>query len=171
MPEFFKKALFSRQLYYEKGRLIIAGRPGDLVPSDVMVFYTHELLNSAKGKKILYDSGYVQGKKALDIIKGKMGAIKTKLVKLGIETLSITGWGEFKAKVIDLKKGYGVFHLYNPSVAEMYRNKYGVSKTPMDYYLAGLFGGAGSVLMGEKKKCIETKCVAKGDPYCEFVIK
>ena len=77
---------------------------------------------------------------------------------------------KFKVKVMNVKRHHAVFHLKNPFICEQYKKLFGSSKKPIDYYLAGLFAGASHEIIAGKVKCIETKCVAKGDEYCEFVI-
>jgi KaiC/GvpD/RAD55 family RecA-like ATPase/predicted hydrocarbon binding protein len=42
---------------------------------------------------------------------------------------------------------------------------------PMGQYIAGTLAGATELVLGKKVRCHETKCVAKGDDYCEFVCK
>ena len=43
-------------------------------------------------------------------------------------------------------------------------------KKPFSHWLRGLLAGFGTRFFGKKVSVIETKCIAKGDPYCEFVI-
>jgi len=45
---------------------------------------------------------------------------------------------------------------------------YRTPKKPICYVMAGIFAGAGTVVFGTDMDCIETKCIAIGDPYCEF---
>jgi KaiC/GvpD/RAD55 family RecA-like ATPase/predicted hydrocarbon binding protein len=45
------------------------------------------------------------------------------------------------------------------------------SDKPMGQYLAGALAGAAELVLGKKVQCTETKCVAKGDNYCQFVCK
>lgn len=45
---------------------------------------------------------------------------------------------------------------------------YTKSAVPNSHYLRGHLAGINSAILGKKVKSVETKCVAKGDPYCEF---
>jgi KaiC/GvpD/RAD55 family RecA-like ATPase/predicted hydrocarbon binding protein len=47
----------------------------------------------------------------------------------------------------------------------------GSPEMPMGQYLAGTLAGAAELVLGKKVRCDETKCVSKGDDYCEFVCK
>ena len=44
------------------------------------------------------------------------------------------------------------------------------AEKPVCFFKAGFFAGAVSAVRGEKVPCIETKCHAKGDEHCEFLI-
>jgi predicted hydrocarbon binding protein len=43
------------------------------------------------------------------------------------------------------------------------------SSAPNSHYLRGHIVGLGAGIFGKKVMCEEQKCMAKGDPYCEFV--
>ncbi len=45
------------------------------------------------------------------------------------------------------------------------------SDKPMGQYLAGALAGAAELVLGKKVQCNETKCLAKGDNYCQFVCR
>jgi predicted hydrocarbon binding protein/KaiC/GvpD/RAD55 family RecA-like ATPase len=47
-------------------------------------------------------------------------------------------------------------------------SQYQQSDKPMAPYLAGAVAGAVGVILGKPVKCKETRCMAKGDDYCEF---
>jgi len=55
--------------------------------------------------------------------------------------------------------------------AEIYKKKYGLSKTPVCYSLAGYGSGWCSAFFGRPVIEIETKCMAQGHPHCEWEIK
>jgi predicted hydrocarbon binding protein len=42
---------------------------------------------------------------------------------------------------------------------------------PTGQYLAGALAGAAELVLGKNVRCTETKCVTKGDDYCQFVCK
>lgn len=47
---------------------------------------------------------------------------------------------------------------------------YGKVKRPVCYAIAGLTAGVNTLFFGRDMECKETKCVAMGDPYCEFKV-
>jgi predicted hydrocarbon binding protein len=45
------------------------------------------------------------------------------------------------------------------------------SSEPQSHYIRGVLDGFFSSLFKVEMEAKETKCIAKGDPYCEFEIK
>jgi len=66
-----------------------------------------------------------------------------------------------------------LFRTYNGWDAESYMTAIGESDEPVCHFTRGFFAGAAGALKfkSENVEGVETKCVAKGDPYCEFVVK
>jgi signal transduction histidine kinase len=69
----------------------------------------------------------------------------------------------------------GRFHFkglwHNSYEAQSHLKRYGTSQTPVCYSLTGYGSGWCSAYFGQRLLEIETKCVACGDPYCEWEIK
>lgn len=55
--------------------------------------------------------------------------------------------------------------------AEIYKNKFGISETPVCYSLCGYGSGWCSSFLGTPVLEIETKCEAQGHDYCEWEIR
>ncbi|EFO81828.1 PAS/PAC sensor signal transduction histidine kinase [Oscillochloris trichoides DG-6] len=53
-------------------------------------------------------------------------------------------------------------------LAEQYMRVMGAANEPVCWQLAGYIAGYCSEIFGMDMHCRETKCVAKGDPHCEF---
>jgi len=60
-----------------------------------------------------------------------------------------------------------VYRVNNSKLAKLYGN---IGK-PVDHIPRGWFAGAACVFFGKDVDAVETKCIAKGDEYCEFIIK
>jgi rsbT co-antagonist protein RsbR len=69
----------------------------------------------------------------------------------------------------------GHFHMKgiwrNSYEADIHMREYGLEKHPVCYSLTGYASGWCTGFMGSEMLAIETKCVGKGDEYCEFEIK
>ena len=55
--------------------------------------------------------------------------------------------------------------------SQIHKDLFGFSTEPVCHSLAGYASGWGTAFFKKPLLCIETMCVCKGDPYCEFQIK
>lgn len=86
------------------------------------------------------------------------------------------GWGRWR--IIELKPGKRlVIKSYNPYEATWYRRVFGKSNGPKCYMLRGVAASIMDLAYTKEEEwgqfkfiSDETKCIAKGDPYCEFVV-
>ncbi len=83
-----------------------------------------------------------------------------KLADIGIKR----GYGILEFKSIDMKNKRFVVRVHNSMNAIGVKN----SKKPVCYMTAGTMAGAADVVFGRTMRCDEVKCMAMGDPYCEF---
>jgi predicted hydrocarbon binding protein len=72
------------------------------------------------------------------------------------------GWGKVWAK-IDVKEQTAVFLVWNSVLARQT-----TAQKPICHFISGYFAGVLSVLFGKDVECLETKCSANNDRYCEF---
>ena len=84
--------------------------------------------------------------------------------------LYIQTYGHGKGKTVQWGKEF-IFRVRDSSVAESLKNS-GL-ENPVCYFLAGFFAGmaeayAELIKPSPSYSCIETKCIAIGDPHCEF---
>lgn len=74
------------------------------------------------------------------------------------------GWGVIQSK-IDFTKKEAVIRIENCATARKTE-----SKEPVCHFVRGFISGVSDVVLDDLTDCRETKCMAKGDPYCEFRI-
>ncbi len=79
--------------------------------------------------------------------------------------LSTYGYGTGEV-VIDAENKSLLVKMQNSFIAEELKDE-GFDK-PVCYYLAGAIAGIAEACAGTEYSCIETKCIANGDPHCEF---
>src|SRR5579885_276604 len=85
----------------------------------------------------------------------------------------MAGWGKFKTSPLTLKMG----RLTEPVKVSVTDNFFGlcykdrVEDTPKCFIIAGILAGIAEGLLGEGHSCTETRCIAKGDQHCEFIIR
>lgn len=85
----------------------------------------------------------------------------------------VRGLEEFYAEL-----GFGKFKTGKPGEEMLIKiensfiaKEYGKSEAPVCHFLRGYCAGISEILTGEKMDAEETKCLAKGDSYCEFVAR
>ncbi len=81
---------------------------------------------------------------------------------LGWAKVEIVKVNEFTKKII--------LRVYNNWECEIIKS-WGIKKEPQNTFHRGIIAGIMKEFHGRDFEVIETKCIAKGDPYCEFQIK
>ncbi|MEM2338399.1 MAG: V4R domain-containing protein [Candidatus Bathyarchaeia archaeon] len=75
------------------------------------------------------------------------------------------GWGRIEKAFLGEETGEFIIRIYNNAFTEVRQ-----SRVPSCYFLKGYFEGLIEMLTGGHISSQETRCTAKGDPYCEFQI-
>lgn len=120
---------------------------------------------------IVYNSGReyaqnVQSNIKRSIIKLIAKISKEMIARKMLDVFSSWGYGKAEFLELDAKRPYAKLKVTNSANALGYEN----SKKPVCHFIRGIFAGAGTIIMEKEMHCLETKCVAKGDPYCEFEV-
>ena len=76
------------------------------------------------------------------------------------------GWGKLEKVFINEKAGIMLLRIYDNAFAIGH-----YSRIPSCYYVKGYIEGFIEALTGKPVASEETKCISKGDPYCEFQIR
>lgn len=116
---------------------------------------------------IFYHIGLRAGRDAFKshvrILKGRKDTAS--LVRLGEALWRTVGFGRLEIVLVDTQKGRAVARVYDNFECEMFKG----SGEPQGYLTRGLLEGWFEGILGPELKSEETKCIAMGDPYCEFV--
>jgi len=113
---------------------------------------------------ILKKVGEDFGEENFSFIREKYGADTKTAFLLSLQKLEKLGWGAFWNIEIDEEAGKIVLELHNSNEAF---NEGAASC----YHMTGILLGLSKGVLGEERLTIrETKCTAKGDKICEFVI-
>ena len=170
MFDFVKKLLIARQFTMEKGQITLTNLPVMILPVYVVVNMQKALEKSMgfeKTKKFIYEGTKKGSIEHAREINKRYGLKGKQLVDFLINYLTMAGWGEVNLVNIDIKNKTAVTHFSNSTFSKYY----GFSKNPVDHIMAGSQAGGATVVFGEDADVIETKCVAMGSPYCEFIYK
>ncbi|MEM4217734.1 MAG: 4-vinyl reductase, partial [Candidatus Methanomethylicaceae archaeon] len=122
----------------------------------------------AGGMTLLWFMGNDAGEgKGLDLVKLKGSLSNVERMKIAFARLQSFGWGIFELVECDDKENRIVIRVRD-NFEEMAAKEI---KGYQNSFLRGFLVGLISILFNSPCRGIETKCVNKGDPYCEFVIR
>jgi len=120
---------------------------------------------------ILFEMGVGYGKVMAGSIKS-MGVGKLEVYRKFLERGKSQGYGEFKVpilqSIISGLQGEARIYLKNSFFAA----SSGYTGSSECWIVAGMIAGAAREILGKDTlKCVEVKCVSKGDEQCEFRLK
>ncbi len=115
-----------------------------------------------------FDSGVEYAKSHLEMA-AKLGLTDpTKIFKLiSANLFTCVGYGKMKVLKLSMDPPKALIQIYNSFECEL---GIGTGK-PFSHLVRGMIAGALTILLNTKMKAIETKCIARRDPYCEFKIE
>ncbi len=178
-PRMLRKVLGFKSMVHKDGKFYLWGVPCSIVPL-FSFSYIQKLLEKKYGKKdaatVMYSLGVLQTKVGYDLISDRFGYAKTyrnkvELLKFITEQAAIVGNGLYKWIRIDLKNKIFIVRSVCPH-GEHYKKLFRLQKEPTDHFIRGECATMVKKAFNIKNSfCIENRCVAKGDKYCEFVVK
>jgi hypothetical protein len=116
---------------------------------------------------ILYESGKKMGEHAAKRISKMFGLRRKQLVEALAQAGQATGWAITEIKEIKFKNCSATIVVKDGFEAAVWRRK----PNPVCHWTKGYLAGYLSVVFNKPVEATETKCLAKGDEYCEFVIE
>jgi predicted hydrocarbon binding protein len=118
--------------------------------------------------KIFYEAGVKAGKDAAKFFAEKLRLEGEMLARFMASVGSSLGWGRFTLEELDMEKNKLRVRAENLFECKL-AGKPGEAR---GYFIRGyILGAATQIFKTENLTIEETKCIAKGDPYCEFQIK
>jgi len=82
-----------------------------------------------------------------------------------INTFNLAGWGELEIVKNNISEKTAVFHIKNSPVAIEFLS----SKKPVCHTNRGFLAGGACKVSKTEVDCVETKCIAMKNPYCEYI--
>ena len=159
------KLFLSGQFKFKRGRLEILGVRDCFTPLVTYIEIQKFLMKN--NPDLIYKSaktaGYNWFKKMAEIYPGMT---QTKAIEWGMNFISLSGWGVLKVESLDKDKKKVVFKLENSTLAK----EYGVKGEVVDFFFVGLAAGGMSYILKADLDGVETKCIAKGDKFCTFLV-
>ena len=121
-------------------------------------------------KAILWHQGVEVGRRVVKSFKELYG-MRTyhEFIKiLQAKTMSL-GWCRIHVAYEHLQEHKFVLRLYNNWECEIIKS-WGIKDKPQSMFIRGILTGMFQEVFNERFNVIETKCIAMGEPYCEFYI-
>jgi len=157
--------LLHRKFVFEEGSVTLFNIPISIIPTNFIVLLQKEL--DKKGlDNLVYQVAKINGKEWFRSMD-KDYQLKTKdVMQWGPDLISLAGWGKVTVRTKKDSEKSLIVLLEKSANAIVY----GPSDKPIDHFFRGLVCGAWSYVYGEDLDAIETKCLARGDNACEFLL-
>lgn len=169
MSDIFKKLLMMKQLNFSEGEITLLRQRVYIAPLEIIKPMTDEMLeNRALIPKFYerirtnFNAGWADG------VRKTYGMQPKDYFKWLIDIANLAGWGKSELVALDEKKYEGIFRTFNSVVGSAYKGK---TEIPVDHLWRGLTAGGLTQAFKQDIDWVETKCIAKGDAYCEFSFK
>lgn len=169
MPDMFAKLLMAREIKFKEGEISLLGNRVVLMPSySLSGILKNAGENPEIGKILYYESKGCLRDGFAKVVRQKYGLTGGRLVDWLINVGHVAGWGQISLvrHTASNDAVEDVFHVKNPPSLRLAK-----SARPVDHIFRGMIAGGESMAFDADMEAIETKCVAQGNPYCEFVAK
>ncbi|WXG40325.1 MAG: 4-vinyl reductase [Candidatus Freyarchaeum deiterrae] len=117
-------------------------------------------------RRIIFDSGLRVGISVSSFIESERQINNKKLLEEVIKYITVTGWGRPFSMEGSIDEGKLKLTFISTIALS-----YGHSDYPVCTFIEGALAGTLQVATKKEWKCRETKCIAKGDEYCEFEVE
>jgi len=167
----FDKLAAIKEVRFEDGNITLSGQRVLIIPQEFAFAVTDLMVKDKELTGTIYE--VVRNKLSVgwaEYIRRryKFGDNPRNFVKWLIEVGAFVGWGRHELIKFDSEKLEGILRTYDAPMGILYENKL---DHPVDHIWRGLTSGCATAAFQEDMDWIEIKCIAKGDPYCEFLFK
>lgn len=162
MFDLVRKLLFSGQFKMEMGEL-------KLLNQDI-AFFPVKLFSLIIEQNPTIIKDVYEGSKESAIIFSEEIKSRYKFKSFDLKNwlkdiIEVAGWGIMNFTSYDARK-----HKASIILEKSKLGKAATRKHFADHPLRGFFAGGGSISMKKNLECIEVRCIANGDKFCEFII-
>jgi predicted hydrocarbon binding protein len=149
-------------IYYPGGRGILFP-----VSGIASMFSDMVSLFGSGGEAILFRAGYSIGRQGTEDLARLFGEEHMlEAANVYDKLFDALGWG--KMEVVEASQDMSEYTL---RVHESFECSGRKTTKPTGHFVRGLISGSADILLKKSVTCIEDKCVAKGDPFCQFRFK
>ena len=168
MTQLFDMFKLAKELELKDGEIQLMKTNVNLIPTSLFCELQKSLINNRGFERAynqIYNSAKLGSKKYNDsfIQKHKFDD-RRKILNWQIKIVTMAGWGQLEIAYVDLKKNEVIIKYDNSPFAA----KYGKSKYPVCIVPTGFTAGGVASNLGVNIEGVETKCIARGDPFCQI---
>ena len=172
MFDFTKKMMFARQFKLEKGRVFLLNTRISFFQPSTFAFM---IINSINREQLLRQM-YYSAKKSfsqtfINYVKIKFKTKPRELIEIMFNLAMMAGWGDWTLVKFNESQKSSIIQVRNSPVSEIIKEEKIITKCPVDALARGMHAGSAAVIFKDEVDAVETKCVAMGDRYCEFILK
>lgn len=168
MFKLLAELLMTGEVTFEQGEIKVLKARFMLVPADLVAEFTREMAKDDEKAKWLYTSTKrIFKEKFTQEVRRKYLLDKKKLFNWIASIAEIAGYGRIQIVDYDEKNMRGIARIYNNAICAALKP----SQKAMGHIFRGMTAGVAEAAYDAQGDCIETKCIAKGDEYCEFVVR
>lgn len=158
---FIKKLLFTRQLFYHEGRFEILGEHSVQLPLKSIIHMQYD--NPEETFFAIRDSTREQFKAYLKKLQVRNENIADPLLHL----FELHGVGKLSILDLNIETCHALVQVHDTPLVSEYEH----GKEPVCSVVCGLLSGMFSAVFDAEVHATINKCKAKGQNYCEFIIK
>jgi predicted hydrocarbon binding protein len=155
--------------FSETGQVSVLGWNHIITPTQTFLLFLEtikKLYNQEEYQKVLYDLGLNMGKGIANLIESERRLTDKKLFEEVLKYNTVTGWGRHFS--IEGSIDEGKLKIAGISTIGLTANH---TDHPICTFVTGALAGILQAATKKEWKGRETKCIAKGDPHCEFELE
>ncbi len=165
--DFFR---ISNTLSFKEGEILLMDQTVNVTPTSILCDFQKGLIENVgfrKAYEIIYETAKrVSYNYNSEFIKKRGFKSARDILEWQVKIVTLGGWGKWTIKLFEPEKEHIILQIDNSPFPSVYGN----SKFGVDIFAAGLVAGGLSASFGKDIETLETKCAAKGDPYCEIEV-
>lgn len=172
--KFMNKMIFANLATFGEGKIDIMGVGAVIISSPVLpeIFLKVYKDMGKKAFDMFYDAGKNHGRLIGKVSADRFGVDKQKFSDQMADSSNMMGLGLMEVVTYDPFKCEATVRIKGSTMATEIKKIGGKTKFPVDWLFCGIVAGVfETVFKGKTIDCKETKCLAMGDPFCEFALK
>jgi len=116
---------------------------------------------------IIHSMGVESGMRGAEKFKTEYGLEKRQALDAVLKEVMAKGWGVSEVEVFDERRNEAVIRVYELFECLPFKGRL---KEPKSHLFRGYLEGAFKTIFKTEYMANETECIAKGDPYCRFIV-